>query len=321
MENNGITLSASVALAQVNETASSTLATRAQATIQARHIMAERHPRDLDTVRERILKDCKRPSFAAVAIYHKPIGRGVEGPSIRFAEAALRHMTNVAITTDTVFDDPEKRIVSVCVTDVECNVPYSQDVTVTKTVERRSLQQGEKAIRTRVGAGGQLLYIVPASDDDINGKQNALISKAIRTLGLRLIPGDIVDEAMEQVRATQANQDATDPDAARRKLFDGFGSIGVQAEQLKAYLGHDCAVLSPAEMKELRGIYTALRDGETNWREVIDAKHPPKKEAQSTTAAPGSLKDTLRNRRAEKANTEDAQTSSEPAEVANAEGR
>ena len=67
------------------ETAGTVLAAQAKAQIEARYIMAERHPRDLDIVRAKLIKECKRPGFAAVARYLKPIGRGVEGPSIRFA--------------------------------------------------------------------------------------------------------------------------------------------------------------------------------------------------------------------------------------------
>src|SRR5258708_6569465 len=77
------------------ETASTVLAAQAKAQIEARYVMAERHPRDLDVVRQRMLKECRRPVFAGVARYRKPIGKGVEGPSIRFAEAAIRLMGNI----------------------------------------------------------------------------------------------------------------------------------------------------------------------------------------------------------------------------------
>ena len=61
--------------------------------------------------------------------------------------------------------------------------PLAQDVTVTKTVERRKLPQGEKPIRVRANSNGQPIYILHATDDEILNKQNALISKAVRTLG------------------------------------------------------------------------------------------------------------------------------------------
>jgi hypothetical protein len=77
---------------------------------------------------------------------------------------------------------------------------------------------------------------------------------------------------MDQVLVTQANADAEDPDAAKRKLFDAFGALGVRAEQIKEYLGHDAAALSPKELADLRALYSAIRDGEATWREVMDTK-------------------------------------------------
>jgi hypothetical protein len=258
------------------ETASTAVAAQAKAMIEARYIMAIRRPRDMDVVREKMLKECKRPSFAAVARYQKPIGRDQSkwptGPSIRFAESAIRNMTNITVEVMTVYDDREKRIVRVTVTDLEANVPYFQDVTITKTIERRNTKDGDTVLRTRTNSYGDTLYILEATDDDIINKQQALISKAMRTIGLRLIPGDIVDECMEAVIETQRNADAEDPDAAKRKLFDAFGQLGVRAEQIKDYLGHDASTLAPKEMTELRALYAAIRDGEASWRDVMETK-------------------------------------------------
>lgn len=258
------------------ETASSAVAAQAKALIEARYIMAMRRPRDMDVVREKMLKECRRPSFAAVARYVKPIGRDQSkwpaGPSIRFAEATIRNMTNMTVEVMTVYDDREKRIVRVTVTDLEANVPYWQDVTITKTVERRKKGEGDTVVGTRTNSYGDLLYILEATDDDIINKQQALISKAMRTIGLRLIPGDIIDECMEVVLETQRAADAEDPDRAKHKLFDAFAAQGVKAEQLKEYLGHAADTLSPAELTDLRAIYAAIRDGESTWREVMDTK-------------------------------------------------
>lgn len=291
------------ALTKTVETASTALAAQAKATIEARYIMAERHPRDFDVVREKLLKDCERPSFADVAIYHKPIGKGVEGPSIRFAEAALRAMTNVDVSTQTVYDDDERRIVRVSVTDLEANLPYSQDVTITKTVERRKIQAGEQFIRTRLNSFGDMLYIIAGTDDDILNKQGALISKAVRTLGLRIIPGDLIDEALATVRDTQKRKDAQDPDAAKFKLFDSFIQVGVEVSQLKEYLGHSGASLTPKELSDLRGLFAALKDGETSWREIMDARQPApagdgKEPAASGKGGASSLRDAVKSPKA-----------------------
>jgi hypothetical protein len=293
------------ALMQSNETASAVLAAQARAVIEARYLIAINRPRDLDVVREKLLKECRRPGFAEVAIYKKPIGKGVEGLSIRFAEAAIRYMCNIDISQQTIYDDAEKRIIRVSCTDMETNTPYSSDVTIEKTVERRSIKDGDTVVRKRKNSRGDDVYIIVATEDDILNKQNALMSKAIRTNGLRLIPGDIQDECEQLVRETKKKADADDPDRAKRRLFDAFGAIGVTVSQIKEYLGHDGETLNPKELEDLRGIYVALKDGETNWREVMDhlaATRKPQPAPQPTAATndakPGesSLKDKIRDR-------------------------
>ncbi|OQA34773.1 MAG: hypothetical protein BWY56_01837 [Acidobacteria bacterium ADurb.Bin340] len=283
------------------ETATAALAAQAKAMIEARFIMAMQRPRDLDMVRQRLLKECQRPTFAEVARYRKPIGKGVEGPSIRFAEAAIRCMTNIVVETLTVFDDREKRIVRVSVTDLEANVPYSKDVTIPKAVERRKPKPGDVVLRQRVNSHGEPVFLIEATDDEILNQENALISKAVRTLGLRLVPGDLIDEAMDAVMETLRNRDAQDPDAAKRKLFDAFAGVGVTVDQIKEYLGHKGDVLNPKELADLRGLFSALRDGETTWREIMEARLPEADEKKEPTTkptptkrGPGGLKDALK---------------------------
>ena len=287
------------------------MAAQQKAIVEARYKMALARPRDLDKVRQDMLKDAQRPSFANVAIYHKPVGKGVEGPSIRFVEAAIRNMTNILTETATVSEDDERRVIRVAVSDLETNTYFSQDVTVTKTVERSKLPQGEKPIRMRTNSNGKPVYILHGTDDDILNKQNALISKAVRTLGLRLIPGDLVDEALFYVRQTQAKQDAQNPDAAKNRLVDAFSQLGVAVEQLKDYVGHELSSLSPSELQTLRAIYSAIKDGETSWKAVMDDKAEKDAEAKAAGAkqAPAAKKDDTANK---KVNPEPAVEGDEP---------
>lgn len=275
-----------------NETHASALAAQTEAEVKARYAMALSRPRNFMAVRERMLADAQRPNFAATAIYHKPVGKGVEGPSIRFVESAIRAMGNILVATPSIYDDESKRIVRVSVTDLESNTYYSQDVTIVKTVERSSVKQGEKVLSQRLNSYGKLTYTVPATDDDILNKANALISKAVRTLGLRLIPGDLVDEALWVVRQTMSREDATDPKASLRRLVDAFHSVGVTADELTAYVGHNLeAVMTPAEISDLRNIYTAIKDGDTTWKAVVEA-HREKMIAEAKETAEAEKKKT-----------------------------
>jgi len=258
----------------MHETAASAAAAQSKALVEARYTVAMHRPRDMDLAREKLLKECRRPSFAEVARYNKPIGKGIVGPSIRFAEAAIRCMGNIVIQEVTTYDDDEKRIIEVSVTDLESNVPYTTSITIEKTVERRNKKPGDDCIRERQNSYGDKVFILRATEDEILNKKNAILSKAIRTLALRHIPGDLIDECMDLVVATQAKKDAEDPDAAKRKILDAFAGINVPVDQLKKYVGHDLVAISPKELVELRALHAAIKDGETTWRAAWDARFP-----------------------------------------------
>ncbi|KAF0171018.1 MAG: hypothetical protein FD160_3775 [Caulobacteraceae bacterium] len=263
------------------ETANTAMAAASKAAIEARWIMAIRRPRDMISVQASLNKEAARPSFAKVAEYRKPLGKDQEGnqkfvigPSIRFAEAAARCMGNLYPQVTTVFDTDDKRIVNVSVTDLENNITYSKDITISKTVERKYLKKGQQAISTRVNSYGDLTHLVRATDDEVGVKEAAMVSKAMRELILRLLPGDIKDEAIAKARETMDNEDAKDPDAARKAIVDSFGTLGVTPEQLTKYVGHPLAQLVPKEIKQLRLDYAAIYNGEQTWAEIIAEDEP-----------------------------------------------
>jgi hypothetical protein len=278
------------------ETAAVAVAAQARATVEARYVLALKRPRDWMEVRNKLLQACKRPGFAATARYHKPIGDGVEGPSIRFAEEALRAMTNVLPESVVVYDDREKRILRVQVTDLENNVTYSSDVTVHKSVERSKPAKGARILGTRTNSKGYPVYLVEATEDDILNKQNAIISKAIRTNGLRLLPGDILEEAMAQAIATCQAADTKDPTAASKAIADAFAGMSITPAMLRDYLGHGLDTCTPGELGKLRGLFAAIRDGQSSWAEAMDSVEQQKEQAKegSKDEPKGGLKDKLK---------------------------
>src|SRR5690606_30613711 len=102
-----------------------------------------------------------------VARYHKPIGQGIEGPSIRFAEAAIRCMTNILVEQAVTYDDATRRVVRVTVTDLESNTAYWRDVTIPKTIERSKAEAGRVIYSQRANSRGAITYTVSATDDEI----------------------------------------------------------------------------------------------------------------------------------------------------------
>lgn len=266
------------------ETSSVAAAAQARASVESRYLMALRNPRSIDQARAELLKACKRPTFAAGAMWSKPTGGKVlTGPSIRFAEEALRCFRNVLVETPVVHDSDRRRVVRVLVTDLEANLSFALDLALTKTVERRSAK-GRVVVSERPNSDGEVVYLVEATEDELAVKQAAQVSKAIRTLGLRLLPGDVVEEALAQVRDTAKDQDAKDPDAAKKRIVDAFFDLGVSPADLERFLGHGLAMVQPASLQRLRLAFTALRDGEATWPELVAAAHAP---ADGDPATPG----------------------------------
>ena len=284
---------------QVVDHASIAMAEAAKARVQAAYIMALKKPRNVDESRIRILEACKRPAFAERVKYKKPVGtKIIRGPSIRFAESALRIWENILVDTQVVYEDENiKRSKIMCI-DLETNTQFSKEISIEKTVERKSAKDRD-VLKSRINSSGEKVFVVRATEDEVHNKESALISKAIRNEGLRLIPSDIVDEALEIAEETIRHQDAIDPAAAKKKILDAFVGIGVYPKDIEKYLCHKIDTVSPAELQDLREMYRAINDGEATWQSYIEIRDnagndkPPAKPGEATEKA----KDNLRKER------------------------
>lgn len=253
------------------ETAATAAAAQVRAQMEFHYVMALRAPRDWDEVRLRILKECDRPAFAREALYNKPIGKGVMGLSIRFAEKALMCMRNVGSDTIVTFDDEQKRIVRQIVTDFENNLTFSKDVIMEKTVERRQVKEGQEKLGSRMNSTGQIVYLVRATEDELLNKEGALISKAMRTNVLRILPGDIQADAEERIRKVLNDQHAKDPEGRKKAMLSAFYDLGIKPLQVVEYIGHDLETpITAEEFTRLLALLNAIKDGETNMREAIE---------------------------------------------------
>lgn len=261
-----------------NEGGAAVLAARAEAEIKARALIAIGRPRDIMKFRKNLLDACRRPRFADGAIFSKPMGQGkpIEGLSIRFAEECVRHYGNIDISSMVVGENDEYRTIECCVTDLETNTPWRQNVVVPKTVERKRAQAGDEIVRRRLNSQGQPVYIVRATIDQITMQQNALISKTLRTIILKHIPSDIQEEAYELMESVLAKEITDDPKSFLKRLVDSFYKYGVTHQQLEAYLGKKIDDMNVAEMNGLSRIGKAIALGESSWDEVVEAKHGKK---------------------------------------------
>ena len=258
------------ALQQSRELATASVAEMARAQVEARYTMALHRPRDVEAARSRMLTDAKRLSFAMAAEYEIPrAGKKIRGASVRFVEAAMRSFGNMATNSAVVYDDADRRVIRVTVCDLETNTVQEADVVVNKTMERQRLSSGQEALSERENSYGKTVYTVRAEEPaDVAMLTNNAVSKMVRTLGLRLLPSDVVEDVLAVCRQTVAGSSTESPKEAARKMIDAFSGIGVKPEMLAEYIGQAIDTISPAQHAQLRHIYAAIRDGETTWADV-----------------------------------------------------
>lgn len=259
----------------------------AKALVQGRIIMAIQRPRDFDEVRRRLLNDCKRPRFAEAARYAKPMG-GVtlKGWSIRFAEAAVRHLGNIDCRAGIIAQDDDKIVLRFDAIDLETNAGFGGEITIDKTVERRKPRSGEMALKVRTNSTGQPTYTVRANEDDLQTKLASAVSKGIRTFALRLVPADILEDCLDVIIARPKE----DPAAARKRIVDSFVALGVGPEAIKRLVGiKDLSLLTAPQLQTLRETYTAIREGDLSIEEVLSVDS-----ADSAKSATEKLRDKLK---------------------------
>lgn len=221
------------------------VADRAVAEIQAQVFMAKQFPRDENQARARILRSCQRQGLAEKAIYTYPKGgQRVTGPSIRLAEAIAQAWGNLDFNT-VILEQRENE--SVCLSycwDVETNTRASRSFIVPHKI---ATKHGEKVLTD------------PREIYELAANQGA---RRLRACILSIIPGDIVDEAIDACNATLSGGNKRPLIDRLRELTDRFMTYhSVPLSSIERYFGYPLDSFTEMDGVTLAGIYTALRDG------------------------------------------------------------
>lgn len=294
------------ALAHI-ETQTEALAAAAAREMEVRYALARRFPREIGHVENRLLADCSRPGFAKGARYSRPVGKKkddvsgewveqfAEGFSIRFAEAALAALGNMDAAAYVIYEDAEKARVRCVVADLENNGSWKMDLDVPKTVERRKLKKGQRAIAVRENTYGDTVYVVAATPEEFRVKTAAEVSKGLRTLILRLVPADVKEACEAQIRATLTDEFRKSAATVVAKLLEAFGKLrtAISGAELGAYLGHPIEQLTESEYLDLRAIYTGLAEGLTTWATLLAEKRGDVEQETGTKSTVDALRDAL----------------------------
>lgn len=245
---NELTLQQAQGMLPAQSRSGGAIADRAVAEIQAQVFMAKQFPRDENQARARILRSCQRPGLASKAIYTYPKGgQRVTGPSIRLAEAIAQAWGNLDFNT-VILEQRENE--SVCLSycwDVETNTRASRSFIVPHKI---STKQGEKVLTD------------PREIYELAANQGA---RRLRACILSIIPGDIVDEAIEACNVTLSGGNKRPLLDRLRELTDRFMTYySVPLSSIERYFGYPLDSFTEMDGVTLAGIYTALRDGAAN---------------------------------------------------------
>jgi hypothetical protein len=222
------------------------------AEIQASYIIAKKFPRNEHQCYIAMLDSCKRPFLAESAMYAYPRGSQlVTGPSIRLAEVLAQKWTNCKIGIEILSQDKDMTEARAYANDLENN--YMVDACFTVKHQRTTKKGVTKLTDER----------------DIREMVQNIGSRHLRGCILRVIPGDIVEAAVEQCKKTLASSDV--PIAEQiRKMVAAFDELGVKVEHLEKRLGHNLNATISQEIVTLKSIYKSIKDGMASREDFFD---------------------------------------------------
>jgi hypothetical protein len=227
---------------------------RALQEAQAGFIVAKQFPRNEQDAIVRIVRSCQRPTLAEKAQYAFPRGGSqVTGPSIRLAEVLVQHWGNINFGYRELHEAPGMTQVLAYAYDLETNA-RAEKVFHVKHV--RDTRQGPKQITDR-----RDLYELIANQ----------ASRRIRSCILQLIPGDVVEAALEAASAALEKHEGTDIEDRRENVVKAFAEHEVTAAMIEKRMGKKIKALLPQDLVVLRNIYRSLSDGMSS----VDQWFPP----------------------------------------------
>lgn len=245
-------------------------AQRALAEVQAAVVMAQRFPRNQITACDRIINACSRLSLAEKAIYSFPRGGAkVEGPSIRLAEAIAQQWGNIQFG----------------IRELENKVGYSTVEAFAWDLETNTRQSRVFQVRHQRMAKGMLVDLTDPRDIyEMAANQGA---RRVRACILSIIPGDVVEAAVNQCRSTLNDGFKITPENIK-SMLDKFKAYGVTKEQIEKRLGCRADAIQPAQMVTMSNIINSLNDGMSkplDWFPPVEEKEEVKSKPKNKTDA------------------------------------
>ena len=249
---------ATSAAVPVKNTQTAMMISRQAQEVQAAMVVAKRFPRDEIDSFNRIMTSCQRKSLAERAMYEYPRGgTKVTGPSIRLAEAMAQNWGNIDFGIIELEQSNGESQVMAYAWDLETNTRQTKIFNVPHV---RGTKKGN----------------VPLTDPrDIYEMVANQGARRLRACILGVIPGDVIDAAVEQCKKTMTEgneKPLIDRIREGVKLFEEKFSVSQQ--MLEKYIGCKCEAFSENDMVRLNNVYRSLRDGMSKREDYFDISLP-----------------------------------------------
>ena len=210
-------------------------------------VVAKKFPRDEAAAMNRILKSCQRTTLAESAMYSYPRGgQEVTGPSIRLAECLAQNWGNIEFGYTELERKQGESTIEAYAWDLETNTRQNKVFTV-------------KHQRDKKGGSQEL-----TESRDIYELIANQASRRVRSCVLAIIPGDVIDAAIQQCEITLkggAMNNGGSLDELITDMILHFANYGVTEEMLSAYVGKSIEAFNEKDIVKLRKVYTSLKDG------------------------------------------------------------
>lgn len=243
--------------------------------VQAAMVVAKRFPRDEVESYNRVMKACQRKTLAEQAMYEYPRGgTKVTGPSIRLAEALAQNWGNIDFGIMELEQHGNESTVMAYAWDLETNTRQTKIFQVQHS--RYSRKKGNEKL-----TDPRDIYEMVAN----NG------ARRLRACILGVIPGDVIDAAVEQCKKTMISGNKEPLIDRVRKMTGAFEKdFSVTKEMIEKYLGCKAEAFSENDFVRLRNVFKSLRDGMAKREDYFDIPAPTKEPEKVTTKIDEKLK-------------------------------
>lgn len=243
---------------------------RELAETQVKYLMAQQFPRDVIANTDKILNAFTRPTLAEQSQYQfSRGGSDISGPSIRAAEAMAQQWGNI----EQGFRERSRGV------DAK-GVPFSEVEAFCVDLESRTTKRLQFIVRhwRDTKSGGYQLK----DERDIYELIANQAQRRVRACILALIPGDVVDAAMQQAVVTLNATADTSPEAVQ-KIIAAFDQFSVTKEHIEKRIQRRLNAITPAQVVALKRIYASLRDGMSGPEEWFEMGESQAAAGETTT--------------------------------------